>query len=92
MTEYFYLDNNYDFRLDLKQTRTANSKKQFKAHISKTNNLGQNYAQQFVNSNIEQIVKVDIPNIFDYINKVAGYTAIAYNRDTYFTENPSTHL
>ena len=92
MIEYFNLDINYDFILDLKQTRTASSKKQFKAYVSKTNTSGQTYAQQFINSNIEQIVKIDIPSIFDYINKVFGYIAIAYNKDIYFTENPSTHL
>jgi hypothetical protein len=37
-------------------------------------------------------VKIDILSIFDYINKVFGYTAIAYNKDTYFTQNPQTHL
>jgi hypothetical protein len=43
MIEYFNLDISYDFRLDLKQTRTASSKKQFKAYISKTNNQGVTY-------------------------------------------------
>jgi hypothetical protein len=92
MIEYFNLDNNYDFRLDLKQTRTASSKKKFKAYISKINQSGQTYALQFINANIEQIVKVDIPSIFDYINKVFGYITIAYNKDTYFTQNSQTGL
>jgi hypothetical protein len=35
MIEYFNLDPNYDFRLDLKQTGTASSKNEFKAYISK---------------------------------------------------------
>jgi muramoyltetrapeptide carboxypeptidase LdcA involved in peptidoglycan recycling len=33
MIEHFNLDPSYDFRLDLKNIRTANSKKQFKAFI-----------------------------------------------------------
>jgi hypothetical protein len=35
---------------------------------------------------------VYIPSNFDYINKVSGYIVIAYDKHTYFTENPSTHL
>jgi hypothetical protein len=91
MLEYFSLDANYDFRLDLKSTRTANNKKQFKVFISKTNK-NQTYAQTFVNNNIEQIVRVNISSVFNYINKISSYITITYDKNNYFVKNTTTHL
>jgi hypothetical protein len=80
MIDYFNLPPNYNFKVDVKNTRWRNTQKDYNRYLLQTNPQGLNRIIQFINSNIDQISKSDVPAIFKYINDISGYVAIQFDR------------
>jgi hypothetical protein len=79
MITYFKLPPNYNFKVDVKNTRLRNNQKYYVKYLLQTNPHGNNRVDQYLNANLTQIVKGDIPSIFNYINNISGYIAIQFD-------------
>jgi hypothetical protein len=83
MITYFNLDPNYDFKVDVKNTRLRNNQKDYNKYITQKNQQGDDKIVQYINNNTEQFIRGDILNIFEYINSISGYVVIQFNAKIY---------
>jgi hypothetical protein len=74
----FNLKENYDFVLDPQSRKKKAAQKEYKQFLTREVGNGRIYATQYLINNSYRIINKDIPDIFDHINKVAGYSPIAY--------------
>jgi hypothetical protein len=82
MRECFNLRENYDFILDPQSKKKKTAQKEYKQFLTREVGNGRIQATQYLINNAFRIVNKDIPDIFDHINKVAGYNPIAYEAIT----------
>jgi hypothetical protein len=78
MIAYFDLPPNYNFKVDVKNTRLRNNQKDYAKYLLRTNQ-GFNRIIQFINANMDQISRADVPTIFKYISNISGYMAIEFD-------------
>jgi hypothetical protein len=78
MRECFNLRENYDFVLDPQSKKKKTAQKEYKQFL--TCEVGNNRinATQYLINNAYRIINKDITNIFNHINKTAGYNPITY--------------
>jgi hypothetical protein len=79
MIAYFNLPKNYNFKVDVKNIRLRNNQKDYNRYVLQTNPQELNRIIQYINSNMDQISRSDVPSIFKYINDISGYTAIQFD-------------
>jgi hypothetical protein len=70
MIAYFNLPKNYNFEVDVKNSRLRNNQKDYNKYLLQTNAQGFNRIIQYINSNMDQIARSDVPTIFKYINDI----------------------
>jgi hypothetical protein len=57
MITYFNLPPNYNFKIDVKNTRLRNTQKDYAKYLAQTNAQGANRVVQFINNNMDQITR-----------------------------------
>jgi hypothetical protein len=92
MITYFNLPPNYNFKVDVKNTRLRNNQKDYNKHITQKNQQGDNKVVQYISNNTDQLVKGDIPNIFNYINNISGYIAIQFVANNFLVKDQNTNV
>jgi hypothetical protein len=90
MTDYFKLDDNYNFQTDPKNTKLKNNQKDYKNYLLRTNAQDSTFVTRFMINNSDQFVQSDIPSTFNYINKISGREAITYDPDNLFVQDKTT--
>jgi hypothetical protein len=78
MRECFNLRENYDFVLDPQSKKKKTAQKEYKQFLTREVRNNRIYATQYLINNAYRIINKDIPDIFDHINKTAGYSHISY--------------
>jgi hypothetical protein len=91
MITYFNLPPNYNFKVDVKNTRLRNNQKDYNKYILQKDNQGNDRIIRYINENIDQIMKGDVSNIFNYINSISGYIAIQFDVKNLFVQSSSNN-
>jgi hypothetical protein len=97
MADFFKLDDNYNFQSDPKNTRLKNNQKDYKNYLLRTDPQGDPFIKRFIIDNSERLVQSDIPNIFNYINRISAREAISYDPENLLvpdktTKNPTFNI
>jgi hypothetical protein len=92
MIVYFNLAPNYNFKVDVKNTRLRNNQKDYNKCLLQINAQGNNRVVQYINSNTDQIIRGDIPTISEYMNNILGNVAIQFDANNLLVKDESSNL
>jgi hypothetical protein len=92
MIEYFKLPPNYNFKVDVKNTRLRNNQNDYNKYILQKNTDGDNKIVHYIHNITNQLVKGDIPNIFKYITDISGYDTILFDPNNLVAKDTTDNL